>query len=77
MELFVTLNELMLKPVLSSEMTSFLFLIFKYHLKNQMSEGLWAHVCVCMCMLVTKDSAENATLTETWLGNPKALSGGR
>lgn len=54
----MTLNELMLKAVLSSQMTSFLFLIFKYHFKNQMSEVLWAHVCVCMCMLMTKDSVQ-------------------
>lgn len=60
MELFVTLNELMLKAVLSSTMTSLLFLIFKYHFKNQMSEVLWARVCMCMCMCmpVTKDSVQ-------------------
>ena len=73
MELFVTLNELMLKAVFSSEMTSFLFLIFKYHFKNQMSEVLW----VCMCMLVTKDSVQRLQhdlLKRGW-GTPKPSQG--
>lgn len=68
--LFVTLNELMLKAVLSSEMTSFLFLIFKYHFKSQMSEVLCVHVCVCVCTLVTKGSTEPVTLAEMWPGGP-------
>lgn len=75
MELFVIPNELILKAVLSSEMTSFCFLIFKYHFKNPMSEILFMHVCVCVCVLVTKGSIEMATLRKCGLEEPRALSG--
>lgn len=63
-ELFGTLNELILKGVLSSEMTSFCCLIFKYHFKYQMSE-----FCVCACACVCA-CTEPATLTKVWPGGP-------